>query len=514
MNISAIISDSLSGSRRRFFSLLGFTLLLKLGWAAWLPLTGDEAYFTLWGRYPDFGFYDHPPMVGWWLTLLQLFGDANWWLRMPAVLLNTGLAAAIYLILRRLTDERRALLGGALYLLTPLTLLNVLITTDTPLILFSFLAVWAFWHALQQSAAWRWYLLSGLLLGAAFLAKYFAVLLGLSFGLYILLFRRNRRDLLGLLWLFLAVLPFAALNIWWNSCHCWDNILFNVYNRHSGGAEIHTGTYLAMLLYMVTPPLLWYGWRVRGALWQAMRRGEPFLFLALFPLLLFLLLSLQNRIGLHWVLAFYPLLFVALVPLLTAQALRRALQFMLLFSLLHGAMLATLIAVPLDYWKERGASYYGLLLGLHRDEFIEQFTSLPPGFVYATGSYVDSALLEQASGARFIVFGDGSKYGRQDDLLTDWRALDGGNIAVLRTRKKTAEAYQAFFANSRIREFEVRGTPFYLLQGEGFRYDRYREQILTLVRDSYYQLPDFLPPGDCYFYQRYFPSMAEGRAEQ
>jgi hypothetical protein len=500
-------------SRRLYLSLLGFTLLLKFVWAAYLPLTGDEAYFTLWGKYPDLGYYDHPPMVGWWLSLLQLFGDATWWLRLPAVLLNTGIAYAIYRIIRQLADEDRALLGAALYLLLPLNLLNVLITTDTPLIAFSFLSAWAFWCALRNSS-WRWYIASGLLLGAAFLAKYFAVLLGLSFGVYLLLFRRKRRDLLGLLWLFLAVLPFALLNVWWNSCNCWDNILFNVYNRHSGGDGNHTVTYLVMLLYMVTPPLFWYGWKVRWVLWQALRRGEPFIFLWVFPLMLFLLLSLQNRIGLHWVLAFYPFLFLALVPLLTLLALQRTVKFMLFFSLLHAAAVMVLVMVPIDHWKDRGAAYYGLLLGLHKDRFIQQFNSLPPGFVYATGSYVDSALLEHASGSRFIVFGDGSKYGRQDDLLTDWRALEGKNIAVLRTKKKTAEEYQEFFNSSQISEFEVMGTPFYLLEGRGFHYSIYREQMLTRLRDSYYRYPAFLPAGQCYFYRRYFPGEGIARLQQ
>lgn len=491
-------------SRRLFFHLLWMTLLLKIVWAVLLPLTGDEAYFYLWGKYPDFGYYDHPPMVGWWLSVLQLFGDADGWLRMPAVLLNTGIGVALYLILREITDKERALLGGAVYLLTPLSLLNILITTDTPLILFSFLSSWAFWNALKKSE-WRWYLLAGVLLGAAFLAKYFAVLLGLSFGLYIILYRRNRKDLLGLLWVFLAVLPFAALNVWWNSCHCWDNILFNVYNRHGGGAANYTGDYLLMLVYMLTPPLLWYGWRERIALWSNLRRGELFTFLWFAPALLFLLLSFKARIGLHWVLAFYPFVFIALFQLISIQAIRRTLKFMLGFSLLHAVILLVVVSLPLDYWKERSSAYNGMLLGLYTDEFVDQFSRLPEGFVWASGSYVDSAILEKASGERVIVFGDGSKYGRQDDLLTDWQALSGRNIAVLRTKRKTAEEYQKFFQSSQLHEFKVNQTSFFLLQGYGFRYDRYRDDILMLLRDKYYRIPDYLPVNSCYFYDRYFP---------
>ena len=50
-------------------------------------MTGDEAYFVLWGRHPDLGFYDHPPMVGWLLALILRWSDAEWALRLPVTLL-------------------------------------------------------------------------------------------------------------------------------------------------------------------------------------------------------------------------------------------------------------------------------------------------------------------------------------------------------------------------------------------------------------------------------------------
>ena len=64
-----------------FAVILSTTLALKLILSVWFPVTGDEAYFTLWGKFPDYGFYDHPPMLGWWLTAQLWFGDALWWLR-------------------------------------------------------------------------------------------------------------------------------------------------------------------------------------------------------------------------------------------------------------------------------------------------------------------------------------------------------------------------------------------------------------------------------------------------
>ena len=63
--------------------------------AAGLPFTGDEASFTWWGRNPDWGFYDHPPMVGWWLAALLAVSDAEWWLRLPMTLQPAVLSLAV-----------------------------------------------------------------------------------------------------------------------------------------------------------------------------------------------------------------------------------------------------------------------------------------------------------------------------------------------------------------------------------------------------------------------------------
>ena len=121
-----------------------------------------------------------------------------------------------------------------LYLLAPVNLLGVVITTDTPLLLWSFLSGVCFYYAQRHDNRY-WYLLSGLFLGLAFFSKFFAGLLGVAYFLYLLLFvRRGLRPWTGLLWLIAGILPFIGLNLWWNYTHCWNNYLFNLYNRTAG----------------------------------------------------------------------------------------------------------------------------------------------------------------------------------------------------------------------------------------------------------------------------------------
>jgi len=169
--------------RTRLLLLVAFTLAFKLWLAAVFPFTGDEAYFTIWGAAPDLGFYDHPPMIGWLLAPLLRLSWSEWVLRLPVVLMPYLIAAGVYAALKD-RDAEKAALAAAAYLLVPINVWNVFITTDTPLILLSFFSALAFWQAtLRRSLSLH--ALAGALLGLAFLSKYFAVLLGLVYLVYV-----------------------------------------------------------------------------------------------------------------------------------------------------------------------------------------------------------------------------------------------------------------------------------------------------------------------------------------
>ncbi|MFN5154505.1 MAG: glycosyl transferase, partial [Gemmatimonadota bacterium] len=45
-------------------ALLGI-LLLRLIFAATVPLVPDEAYYWTWSRHLAGGYFDHPPMIAW-----------------------------------------------------------------------------------------------------------------------------------------------------------------------------------------------------------------------------------------------------------------------------------------------------------------------------------------------------------------------------------------------------------------------------------------------------------------
>jgi glycosyltransferase involved in cell wall biosynthesis len=122
----------------------------------------------------DWGYYDHPPMGGWLLWLMQQFSSELIVLRLPAILLWVVIALGMMDIFRRLQPEQadKAWQLGSLFLLLPFTWALTLVTTDTPLIFFLYFSAYAFLRSELENSL-KWTVLCGVLLGLALLSKYF-----------------------------------------------------------------------------------------------------------------------------------------------------------------------------------------------------------------------------------------------------------------------------------------------------------------------------------------------------
>jgi 4-amino-4-deoxy-L-arabinose transferase-like glycosyltransferase len=488
------------------FALLA-ALAIKLILAAVIPMSGDEAYFILWAKHLDFGYYDHPPMVGWFLHLMLYLGSSEVILRLPSILTSVIIGIGIYRLLRPL-DESKAALVATLFLLSPINLLNVLVTTDTPLILFAFLSMAALFKALPSNK-FGWYALSGIFFGLAFLSKYFAVLLGFSYLLFFIFSAKSRSKTGGFILLYLASLPFAMVNIYWNYTHCWDNILFNLYTRNEGAqlSVFTIATFLGVQLYLITPPLIWLLYKNRDGFWQKVKQDhfQLFLFSFVVPMAVFLLLSFKKTVGLHWVLAFYPALYLLIFQILPRMALEQLLKFMLGFTALHVLAIAVIAALPMETWKDNKL-YGGIVFMFEPGKMVEMVKPYDQqDFLLATDGYSPSATISYHYGKEFFVFGEGGLHARQDDILTDFRPYNGRNILVLTKSAPLLQEYTPYFKRVETKIFTVRGANFHLVLGYDFNYEKYKEGVLRPIKNKYYKIPNYLPHAPCYFCEKYFP---------
>ena len=513
-----------AGWTRQFLLVLVATTAFRLWLSVWLPFTGDEAYFYYWGKNPDWGFYDHPPMVGWWLWGLSSISEQPWVLRLPA------LAAPLLLALlthAALAEREPPLAWGVptLLLLAPLNALNVAITTDIPLLLFTFLAMLAYLRALRTGRSID-YLLAGLLLGAALLSKYFAGMLALALGGH-RLFTRGPGRWRGLFVLVAGTLPAAAIQIAWNAQHCWPNVMFNLVNRH-GNAGWSWSTpllYAVSVAYVLGPLVL--GWLLRPgtAPAPAPQRDSgaraALAWMTVLPFGLFALLSAVKTIGLHWLASFvapatwlFALQSSARGPAVAARRIGLAIAVGVVIALTHYVALAVLAAVPTERFS-KARFYTGLVMTVHGDELIAALEPWRAGHVWATDGYSAAVTLGFNDRARrdgrtdrVIVFGPASSHARHDDILTDFRPLAGRDFLVMLKSPPDPAAFEPYFERVEYLSVNVRGATYPLVRGVGFRYEAYRDAVLDHVRRAYYALPGWLPSGPCYFCDRYFPERA------
>jgi hypothetical protein len=313
--------------------------------------------------------------------------------------------------------------------------------------------------------------------------------------------------------LLLAALPAPLYNLWWNSAHCWVNVLFNFINRNEGAGFSPTNPllYLASLAYLATPWLLVELWRQRRRVRVAIAGVEPrgvdagaAFWLMLTPLLLFALMSLARPVGLHWLVSFIPLLAVLAAISMPLAVVARLVRWSAVLAAVHVAAVVAVAALPMQTWKN-SKLYDGIVLTVRADELLRELAPYAADYLWATDGYSPAATLAYAAQRPMAVFGEGSLHARQDDVMTDWRAQEGRNVLILRKSAPDRDYYAGFFARIELREFELHGARYYLVLGQGFKYAAYHDAVLTRVRDRFYRIPAWLPQRGCEFCERYFP---------
>ncbi|WP_237261406.1 ArnT family glycosyltransferase [Thiomicrorhabdus immobilis] len=488
-------------------ALLVAFILLKIALIVLLPLTGDEAYFITWGQNLSLGYYDHPPAVGWVLYFLSLVGDDLFWYRSFAFFSALLIAYLLYklITLNDLVEKTTAIWVALAFLVSPISLMFVVTANDTVLVLFAVLGVYFFAKAIHMQS-WLDTLLAGLFLGLAFLSKYFAAFMLIGLLAYALWFWRNI-NLKQLMLMVLMVALAVAENLYFNATHCWNNILFNFFSRteESQFALHNVAAYVGMILLLLSPLGLWYLVQSKQhdlPAVSAFSNPKTLVLFAAIPLLVVLLLvSFTNTVGLHW-----PLISVTLLYVLYSGLSQGQLKKLFVFNAVFSNGVAVILLVALGFVNQ--------LISPTQQHHVAVYTQsekvceyLPENTAFFTLGYSSqSALAYHCGNDNVHVFASVSKYGREDDKLTDFKALDGQSLTILITHEKEAAKISPYFQSMHVKPLKIdEQTTYYLIEGSGFNYALYRQQILTKVNDKFYTAPDWFPviENGCGFKRKY-----------
>ena len=240
---------------KRVWGLLALGLLIHLSFGWLLTLSVDEAHYMLYADKLDWSYFDHPPLVGWvqWPLValhapdgvIRLIPQALW---LVCCLLARYIAQDLSDVIPGWSDPHARQAAGvwavALVLLAPLMhVLAVGLLPDTLLMALTLALLWVTIQlagiaqtAQASSRPLRLWLVLGVLLGLAGLAKYTAILPALTI-IGILSWRRG----VGVLaqpgpWLALLIAGLLVTPVfYWNMQHEWISFTYQL--KHGAGGQ-------------------------------------------------------------------------------------------------------------------------------------------------------------------------------------------------------------------------------------------------------------------------------------
>jgi 4-amino-4-deoxy-L-arabinose transferase-like glycosyltransferase len=306
--------------------LLVAGVLLRGALALAVPLLGDEAYYWEWSRRLAPGYFDHPPAIAWLIASgTALFGATTAGVRFGPAVAGLLTAIGVVLLARRVAtpgdDGAAAQRAALLTLLLPMATLGlVLATPDAPLLAVVALALLAFDRALVAErgiGATGWWLLCGVAVGLAFVAKYMAVLVGGAIAAAIVTHPRLRGHLRRpgpYLAALASVVVFSPV-VLWNALEDFVSFRFQLGHGFGGGGrgsiitrELELiGGQLAIatpILAVLLAAAAWSRWRDRRAadddLALLTARRYALATAVLLPALFFVVSALRKPVEANW----------------------------------------------------------------------------------------------------------------------------------------------------------------------------------------------------------------------
>lgn len=206
---------------------------------AFLPLHGDEAYYWVWSHHLQGGYFDHAPLIAYFIALTNFISEAEWGVRLVNVISMTLSGYIIFKLACEIFDEEVAI--KSLLIFSSIILVHagyILTTPDSPLILFWSLSLYFGYFALHRGNLSD-YILAGFSLGLMMLSKYTAILFIFAIFIYILIKKREVLQAKGFyLASFIALIVVSPM-LWWNYQNDWISFTFQLEHGSSKSSEIY-----------------------------------------------------------------------------------------------------------------------------------------------------------------------------------------------------------------------------------------------------------------------------------
>lgn len=225
----------------------------------------DEAQYWLWGQSLDFGYYSKPPLIAWVIrAVTDLAGsDSALWIRFPAPIFHGATALILGALAARVFNGRAAIWTTVSYVTLPIVALgSLVISTDTIMAPFLAAGLLFYWKMLGSRRTVH-AILTGTMIGAAFMSKYAGVYFFFGAILSALLMPSHRPTLKNLIALLASFAAVISPNVIWNLSNSLTTVEHTIDNvgwvrEDAPGASLNLGAFLefASTQFAVMGPVL------------------------------------------------------------------------------------------------------------------------------------------------------------------------------------------------------------------------------------------------------------------
>ncbi|OCX51222.1 hypothetical protein BEL04_21200 [Mucilaginibacter sp. PPCGB 2223] len=299
---------STSSNKPIWYFLLFWTILNALQ-SYTLELHGDEAYYWVYSRFLDWGYFDHPPMVAIFIRIGDSIMHNELGLRLLTVITNSASLYLLWLILKKYAVGAKWFIAVASGLFI-FHMYGFTTTPDSPLFFFTVLFYYFYQRYIDEDK-WSLALLLGIIAACLLYSKYHGILvIGLTLCANIKLLRRKSFWLIA----FLAAILFMP-HVLWQFNHDFPSLKYHLVDRSEKYDWSFTAVYPLGQLAMAGPLI---GWFLFYAAAKVRTKGDIFIRTLVVncvgTFLFFWINTFKGNVQMHWTLvAYVPLIMLVLI---------------------------------------------------------------------------------------------------------------------------------------------------------------------------------------------------------
>ncbi len=293
------------------YLILAIWFVINLTQAFFTGLHSDESYYWMYSQNLNWGYFDHPPMVAFLIYLGHSLLPGEIGVRLLIVLLST---ATLALILNEVNEKKEFLFLSIFVFSFPLIhshIAGFLAIPDIPLLFFTILFLILYKKHLDNPG-WSNSILLGIVVAAMIYSKYHAFLV-IGFTLLSNLKQFKNKFTYGILFISIVLL---IPHILWQFNNDFPTFKYHLVERAKPLQFKYILPYLLGVILVMGPLsgilILWKLLKIKVE--NLFQRALIFNIAGF--IVLFLIMSLKNRIEMHWLAAIVPMVMILTYPLI------------------------------------------------------------------------------------------------------------------------------------------------------------------------------------------------------